>query len=205
MPKVVPEYKEEAKKRIIDAGFRVFSEKGYHETTMADIAKKLGVSKGALYLYFRSKEELWEADLEAHRQALREVFRSALKSGDLVDGSGDLFDKTFGVHAGGDAYETQINPLIFESLSEASRNADLKAVLKEDYEKERGIVTDFLQEQRKKGLIRDDIDIRSLSLIFVALFTGFLSHLVIGIPKMDVRRAWVELIKVMLAGAMPRE
>jgi len=61
MPKVVPEYKEEAKSRILDVANKVFAEKGYHEATMDDIAKRLGVSKGAIYLYFSSKEDLFEA------------------------------------------------------------------------------------------------------------------------------------------------
>ncbi|HYY91990.1 MAG TPA: helix-turn-helix domain-containing protein, partial [Candidatus Dormibacteraeota bacterium] len=60
MPKVVPEYKEEAKTRIIEAANRIFADKGYHEATMDDVAKQLGVSKGALYLYFPSKVDLFE-------------------------------------------------------------------------------------------------------------------------------------------------
>jgi len=61
MPRVVPEYKEEAKNRIVSAANQVFAEKGYRQATMDDVAKKIGVSKGALYLYFASKEELFEA------------------------------------------------------------------------------------------------------------------------------------------------
>ena len=62
MPKVAPEYsveyKEEARKRIMEVGIQVFAENGYHQTTMDDVAKELNVSKGTLYLYFNSKEEL---------------------------------------------------------------------------------------------------------------------------------------------------
>jgi len=60
MPRVVPEYKEEAKNRIVSAANQVFAEKGYRQATMDDVAKKIGVSKGTLYLYFASKEELFE-------------------------------------------------------------------------------------------------------------------------------------------------
>ena len=56
MPKVIPEYKEEAKAKIIKAARSVFSQKGYHDATMDDIATEVGVSKGALYSYFESKE-----------------------------------------------------------------------------------------------------------------------------------------------------
>ena len=65
MPKVVPEYREQAKNRILEHSFEVFSEKGYHKTTMNDIAKKVGVNKATLYLYFENKEELFMKMIEA--------------------------------------------------------------------------------------------------------------------------------------------
>lgn len=45
MPKVVPEYKELAKKKIIDAAYSIFYKKGYHGSTMDDISNEVGVSK----------------------------------------------------------------------------------------------------------------------------------------------------------------
>jgi len=77
MPKVVPEYKEEAKSRILEAANKVFAEKGYHEATMDDIAKRLGVSKGAIYLYFSSKEDLFEALCKTAPQAFKEILYSS--------------------------------------------------------------------------------------------------------------------------------
>lgn len=44
--------------RIIDAGARVFAQKGYHATRMQDIADELDLQKGSLYYYFKSKEAL---------------------------------------------------------------------------------------------------------------------------------------------------
>ncbi|MFX1537310.1 MAG: TetR/AcrR family transcriptional regulator, partial [Promethearchaeota archaeon] len=58
MPKVVPEYKEQARKRIIIEALKVFSEKGYYRTKMKDIATNIGVSKAAIYQYFKTKNEL---------------------------------------------------------------------------------------------------------------------------------------------------
>src|SRR5947209_20039109 len=76
MPRVVPEYKEEAKNRIVSAANQVFTEKGYRQATMNDVAKKIGVSKGALYLYFASKEELFEAICRTEPLALRDILYS---------------------------------------------------------------------------------------------------------------------------------
>jgi AcrR family transcriptional regulator len=76
MPRVVPEYKEEARTRILTAANQVFGEKGYRQATMDDVAKKLGVSKGALYLYFAGKEELFEAICRAQPLAFKEILYS---------------------------------------------------------------------------------------------------------------------------------
>ncbi len=81
MPKVVPEYKEEAKNRILEAANKVFAEKGYHEATMDDIAKRLGVSKGAIYLYFSGKEDLFEAMCKTAPQAFKEILYSSFGDG----------------------------------------------------------------------------------------------------------------------------
>ncbi len=49
-----------AKNKIIGAATKLFSEKGYDETTMQDIMQLSGLSKGAIYHYFRSKQEIME-------------------------------------------------------------------------------------------------------------------------------------------------
>ncbi|NPA41952.1 MAG: TetR/AcrR family transcriptional regulator [Aquificae bacterium] len=50
--------KEEKKLQIIRTACKLFAKKGYHNTTMPDIARELGMSVGNLYNYFESKEEL---------------------------------------------------------------------------------------------------------------------------------------------------
>jgi AcrR family transcriptional regulator len=52
------EIRERTKKQILDAGLKVFAVKGYHGTSISDIAKEAGVSKGLAYNYFKSKKDL---------------------------------------------------------------------------------------------------------------------------------------------------
>ena len=51
----------ESKHKIMDAAFKLIAKNGYEATSIAMIAKKAGVSKGLLYNYFISKEELVKA------------------------------------------------------------------------------------------------------------------------------------------------
>jgi len=76
MPKVVPEYKEEAKSRILD-GPTKSSRKRYHEATMDDIAETSRSKQSAIYLYFSSKEDLFEAMVKTAPQAFKEILYSS--------------------------------------------------------------------------------------------------------------------------------
>lgn len=50
--------RQEKTKLILDTTLELFAEKGYHQTSISDITRKAGISKGLLYNYFESKEEL---------------------------------------------------------------------------------------------------------------------------------------------------
>lgn len=51
-------YPEETVQKILDIAYRLFMEKGYEQTSIQDIVEELGMSKGAIYHHFRSKEEI---------------------------------------------------------------------------------------------------------------------------------------------------
>lgn len=53
-----PDISEERKNQILEAAAKVFSERGIHQSRMDDVAAASGVSKGLLYWYFKSKEEI---------------------------------------------------------------------------------------------------------------------------------------------------
>ncbi|MEN8193662.1 MAG: TetR/AcrR family transcriptional regulator [Bacteroidota bacterium] len=55
------EMREKTKQSIIDAGLKLFAQRGYYGTSIADIAKEAGISKGLAYNYYKSKNEIAEA------------------------------------------------------------------------------------------------------------------------------------------------
>ena len=66
MPK--PRYqrrKEERPQEITAAAFAAFAENGYAATRVEEVAKRAGVSKGLMYLYFKTKEELFKAVIKS--------------------------------------------------------------------------------------------------------------------------------------------
>ncbi len=192
MPRVVPEYQQEARNRIIKAAVEAFLESGYRQTTMEDIAERLGVSKAAIYSYFEDKEELLNAMGEAMQQTLKEELDSLFKH---TRSSDSFFDWAMSILDWNIDNMIKYSSLHLEVLSEASRNASLRKMLRERLMKATSIATDLLEEQKKKRHIRQDSDTHSLALGLTALLFGLSQILSTGIDKAEASQAWRELIK----------
>src|SRR3954465_3283644 len=72
---------EERPKQILDAALAVFAERGLAAARLEDIAKRAGLSKGTIYLYFPNKEELF-------REMVRQLIVTQLEEGERQFGSG---------------------------------------------------------------------------------------------------------------------
>src|SRR6187455_782508 len=73
---------EERPRQIIDAALEVFGERGLAGARLEDIARRAGVSKGTIYLYFSNKEELF-------REVVRAVVVDRLREAAANTGTGD--------------------------------------------------------------------------------------------------------------------
>src|SRR6476469_1611223 len=71
---------EERPKQILDAAFAVFAERGLAAARLEDIAKRAGLSKGTIYLYFPNKEELF-------REVVRSTVIAFIERGEAIHGS----------------------------------------------------------------------------------------------------------------------
>jgi len=91
-PKVSDEYLEERKQEIISAAEVCFANQGIHGTTLEDIRNEAGVSKGAVYHYFKSKEDI----VDSLRDRSREEDDTTIE--DIVKGD-NAFDDIFNLFA----------------------------------------------------------------------------------------------------------
>jgi len=76
---------DDRKSQILDEATRLFSEDGYEKATTKRLAAACGVTEPALYRYFASKEEIYEAVLDSLRDRLdcRELFEDLEKEGEI--------------------------------------------------------------------------------------------------------------------------
>ncbi|WP_320065542.1 TetR/AcrR family transcriptional regulator [Micromonospora sp. RTGN7] len=81
MPRITEEYRASRRAEIVSAAARRFAEDGFHNTSMADLIAESGMSAGAVYRYFRSKEEIIGAVAETALTTAEEVFERLLADG----------------------------------------------------------------------------------------------------------------------------
>ena len=71
---------------ILGAAAKLFSEKGFRETSMAELSKLTGAAEGTIFYHFRNKEELFVAILEDLRKAILEEFDAYTKQKNFKNG-----------------------------------------------------------------------------------------------------------------------
>jgi AcrR family transcriptional regulator len=191
MPKVVPEYKEEAKAKIVKAARVVFARKGYHDSTMDDVAKEVGVSKGALYSYFKAKEDLIKAiSLQGH-QTLRNILSESCKFDNLEDVLEEVYVRIT------EQFKGNLHTH-FEVVALSSHDPKLRQIVFEDYQKDLDAVEAFVEGKKKQGVIRTDVNANVLAHLFTALYLGTLAELVIGYPNNQVHDHWIKSMILIL-------
>lgn len=191
MPKVVPEYKEEAKKRIIAAGIEVMSEKGSSQTTMEDIAAHLGVSKGALYLYFKSKDDLIFESAKNMQSPLCGLSMTAFPTSDPVDIWAEILDNFM-------PFDPKTNALYFELIAMAEHNSKIRNLSTESLMEEIEMIEHKIASQQQKGLVRSDADPRTIAIALISIFNGLRMMILLGIDREEIRRRWIEVGRIIL-------
>ncbi|OPY50408.1 MAG: DNA-binding transcriptional repressor AcrR [Methanosaeta sp. PtaU1.Bin060] len=194
MPKVVPEYKEEAKKRIIAAGIDVMSEKGYSQTTMEDIAAHLGVSKGALYLYFKSKDDLIFESAKNMQSPLCGMSMITFPTSDAFDIWSEILDNFM-------PFEPKINALYFEMIAMAEHNPKIRDLSIKNLMDEIEMIEHKIASQQQKGHVRADVDPRTIAIALISIFNGLRMMILLGMDREEISKRWIEMGRVILGGA----
>ncbi len=84
MPRLKPDTQRARREHILDAAETCFARAGFHRTTMQDICAEASVSPGALYVYFKSKEDLIAGLAERDRAQFQNRFESVADAPDFM-------------------------------------------------------------------------------------------------------------------------
>ena len=93
-PKVSEQYLEDRRNQILDAAVATFSRNGLHQTTIEDIRLEAGLSRGAVYHYFKSKEDIIDAIRGRSARQAEAIYISQTEADDAESVLLGLIDST---------------------------------------------------------------------------------------------------------------
>ncbi|WP_033343163.1 TetR/AcrR family transcriptional regulator [Catenuloplanes japonicus] len=184
MPRVTEEYRATRRAEIVTAAARRFAEQGFHSTSMADVIAESGLSAGAVYRYFRSKEEIIAAVSEIAMTNADEIFGGLLDNGAapspaealtaLVEGVTSRMEN--GVFLGVDTTRIAV-----QVWSEALRSPDVLQRVGTVYGRLRGHCKEVARRWQAAGHLPADADPDMIGAAMLSLVQGFiLQRLLIG-------------------------
>lgn len=180
MPRVSDEHRERRRTQILEAARRCFIRQGFHQTSMSDIFAEAGLSAGAVYGYFKGKDELIAAIAE---QAVGGIIRliepiATREPAPTVDEFVRLGLRATNEFAFGEDGVARLAPQVW---AEAARDPALAAVLAEKYNVILGLLTDLVVAEQKVGRVAPDGDPEDVAKVLVSTIMGYiLQRLLIG-------------------------
>lgn len=168
------EKKKEKRMRIIAAAARAFSEKGYANTNMSEVARGAEVGKGTLYEYFDSKESLFFAVFEWHLRGMIDQLEEMVGNagGSASDRIRSLCDAI--LQAGMDMFEYYPLTLEFWVAAGISSFRDrFKRMFLDAYARFRSVVADIIKEGIASGEFRKDVDPEAMASSVVGAWDAF--------------------------------
>ena len=192
MPKVTQQHRDARREQILAAARRCFLRDGFHATSMQDLFAESGLSSGAVYGYFASKDDMIVAIAEQNMRGVTEMITAAATQQPGRPAGAVLADIMDMVHAQ-DA-ETGLGKLTVIVWSEALRNPSLAARFTDMVTQIRASLAEVIEQSSQHLPVGVPAD--TLAATLTCLLPGYLLQLAIlgpaavdGVPG-AVRALW---------------
>ncbi len=183
---------EARQRQILLAAAACFGRRGFHQATMQDICAEVGMSPGSVYRYFRSKEELIAALVEADRARHIARIEAVRNQPDVFAALHALADETIN-----SLNDPEMSLLHAEIGAEMHRNPTVKELVRNTNAAILDSLAETLRLAQERGAIDPDLEPRATAELLVAVVDG-LSMRKSLFPESDAARH-AGLVHTMLA------
>jgi AcrR family transcriptional regulator len=174
---------EERQEEIIKAAVELAGEQGVDNVTTQDMANAVGITQGAIFRHFPTKDMIWLAVIHWVRGRLMGVVDMAASQGsDPLDS----LEKMFFAHLGFVDKVPAIPKLVFtdQLLKKNPKIKELVRSILADYEAK---VTGLIAQAKAQNLVRPDLDEHAAAV----MFTGIIQGLVMRVSIMEARKSLI--------------
>jgi AcrR family transcriptional regulator len=198
MPKISPSHEQQRRAQILAAATACFARQGYHATSMDDVVRESGLSVGAIYSYFPSKEELFLAiSDDRNDQTLTYLNNLFRRPGPMADKTREAVDYFFDLLSDELLTLARVN---VEFMTEAAKSERLKERQQRRCESVRQFMRWLLAEAQQQGEIRADVDLEAAAELMLMLNEGILLLSVAGLRKVTLDQLKPAYLSLLNAG-----
>jgi AcrR family transcriptional regulator len=196
MTRVAAYYAESRTAEILDAAWRCFARRGYHQTTMQDIAAEVDLTPGALYRYYPGKEAILKAISDRSLTEDSTQMAGARTAAGEPIGSLEFLREAMVAFFAGDEFECAARVAI-ELRPEFLRNQDLLPGVRENLRMVREELVALMTEARRRGQLVPDADPEALAVLAMCVNEAMKFFRLVDPDGFDLRRC-LDLLRTLL-------
>ncbi|MEC5424563.1 TetR/AcrR family transcriptional regulator [Virgibacillus sp. C22-A2] len=195
-PRISDEAKEERRITLLQAALECFSAKGYYASTVDDIVSYSKLSKGSVYNYFNSKEEIFINLLQQQRTVAMERLQIRLND---IKSPLEKLKYWINTDIPYNLDKKKMMRVHIEFWLYSKESPEMQKVLKDRFDVMFGMTQQIIVDGQQAGEINKEIDPEKASEMFWALHDGIWLHATIGYGEEKLEERIREMEKTMLS------
>lgn len=189
--------------RILEAAAKVFAEQGYVQASLEKAAAEAGLTKGAVYWHFPSKQDLFlaiiERNLTQQQQQLPLDIEQLLGAEDPEAALTAWLYAQFACLENGDG-----GSMLFFEFVTSSREPEIRAKLQKVYGQSLEAIGDFLAQMQQQGYIAEGLNAQAVGIMVDGLIKGLLIEWLIDPVRCELKPLLETVAQVLWRGIAPR-
>ena len=193
--------KQKTKKAILEAAISLFSENGYENTSIENIAKIAGIGKGTVYGYFQTKKEIFKGFCEYELEKIHmKLVNSSNQDAPILEQMLTIYMTEFyHVTQNREFGRLYMRESIFPSDADAQDNQDID-------DKYFQLLFPIFEKGQERGELRKDVELLYITAHFYSLYVLIISAWYTGrITSEEVEPTMKILFRQVLEGLQPKE
>jgi AcrR family transcriptional regulator len=187
---------ERRQEEIVGVALGLAAERGVDAVTTQDMAMALGLTQGAIFRHFPTKDDIWAAAIRWIRSNLMAVVGAAAAQG---DGPLDALERMFFAHVSFIAKHPAIPRLVFSDQL-LHKHPQLKQMIQELVTRYEAKLAALFKAAGEQGLTREGLDERSASTLFIGMIQGLVIQSTIFAGQRSLVDEAKKVFPVFLAG-----
>lgn len=181
MPRVSEEHRAARRDQILAAAVQCVAREGFHKTTMSHVIAESGLSAGAVYGYFKGKNEIIKAIADLAIGGLAASLQELAEGPDPVSPTVALETALQHVERLAQSPDGDLTRVAVQAWAEACRDDEVRELARQRLTDVRGSWERVLRRSQEDGTLKPDLDPAAMAQTMLGLIPGFvLQRLIVG-------------------------